>query len=248
MSEILLVQQYLTAKGLGYVVPRTLLPGSGVLVLEVPRDRVGETASSGRTSRRQLTFVSKSLEAKYGKRVIIAIRDAQALDDIAISLRAVLKREFPELVSDVHVSFATAESAAVWIESKTIADPKSIEQIVVVTRNELAEFGVTCQSFDVIAPLLPEPSTSAILRAVKVHAPATLEAVSKDLLRRGFSCPSEKWLSYKLDVARKRGLVLRDQTGRFVLTASGLDVVPWSRTASSSDVDRMLALARRKEW
>ena len=157
MSELLLVQQYLAARGLGYVVPRTLLPSSDVLVLEVPRDRIGETASSGKTSRRQLSFVSKSLEKKYGKRVIFTVRDAQALDDIAVSLRAVLKHRFRQIVADVHVSFATATAAVVWVESTTVADPRLIDQIEVATRHELAGFGVECRAFEVVAPILPEP-------------------------------------------------------------------------------------------
>ncbi len=248
MSELLLVQQYLSARGLAYIVPRLLNPTSPVLVLEVPRDRFSDTASKDKTSQRQLAFVSKSLEKKYGKRVIVTLRDTQTLDDIAVSLRAVLKHEFPDLVSDVHVSFVTNTAAVVWIESKTIIDDQKIENLKSRTTSELDQFGVRCQAFEIVSPQVPEPSTTAILRSVKVHAPASLEAVNQDLLRRGFFCPSEKWLSYKLDVARKRGLVLRDQDGRFLLTAEGLEVVPWSRTASSSDVDRMLSLARRKEW
>lgn len=248
MSELLLIQQYLSARGLAYIVPRILNPTSPILILEVPRDRVGETSSRDKTSRRQLAFVSKSLEKKHGKRVIVALRDAQTLDDIAVSLRAVLKHEFPDLVSDVHVSFVTSKVAVVWVESKVVIDQETVERIRSKATAELTEFGLTCQAFEVVLPQLPEPSTTAILRAVKVHAPASLAVVNQDLLRRGFSCPSEKWLSYKLDVARKRGLLLRDQDGRFTLTADGLEVVPWSRTASSSDVDRILSLARRKEW
>lgn len=248
MSELLLIQQYLSARGLAYVVPRRLNPTSPVLILEVPRDRVGETSSRDKTSRRQLAFVSKSLEKKYGKRVIVTLRDAQALDDIAVSLRAVLKNEFPDLVSDVHVSFVTSKAAVVWVESKAVIDQKAVESIRSKAAAELADFGLTCQAFEVVLPQLPEASTTAILRAVKVHAPASLAVVNQDLLRRGFSCPSEKWLSYKLDSARKRGLLQRDHDGRFILTSDGLEVVPWSRTASSSDVDRMLSLARRKEW
>ncbi len=248
MSELLLIQQYLSAKGLAYVVPRMLNPSSAVLILEVPRDRLGDTASKEKTSTRQLSFVSKSLEKKYEKRVIVTLRDAQALDDIAVSLRAVLKHEFPVYVSDVHVSFSTSTAAVVWVEAKTIVDANVIDQLKSAATRELKEFGVICQAFDVVLPQQPEPSTTAILRAVKVHAPASLATVNQDLVRRGFSCPSEKWLSYKLDVARKRGLVLRNQDGRFLLTAGGLEVVPWSRTDSSSDVDRMLSLARRKEW
>jgi len=180
--------------------------------------------------------------------VIVTIRDAQALDDIGIALRAVLKREFPQVVADVHVSFIDSSAAAVWVESATIADPLVVTEIERVAGHELAEFGVRCQAFDVVAPLLPEPSVMAILRSVKLHAPASLATIVADLEKRGFSCPSSNWLSYKLDGARKRGLVVRDHAGRFALTSEGLDVVPWNRSASSSDVERMLTLARRKTW
>lgn len=180
--------------------------------------------------------------------VIVTIRDAQALDDIGIALRAVLKREFPQVVADVHVSFIDSSAAAVWVESATIADPLVVTEIERVAGYELAEFGVRCQAFDVVAPLLPEPSVMAILRSVKLHAPASLATIVADLEKRGFSCPSSNWLSYKLDGARKRGLVVRDHAGRFALTSEGLDVVPWNRSASSSDVERMLTLARRKTW
>lgn len=248
MSELLQIQQYLAARGIGYAMPVSLSSISGVLVIEVPRDRVGDTASKDRTSRRQLAFVAKSLEKKFGKRVVVTLRDAQALDDVAVALRAVLKRLFPQVVTDVHVSFVTATLAAVWIESTTIADAELASQLQRATMSELARFGISCHAFELVGPLLPEPSTPAILRSVKILAPASLERINSDLRKRGFSCPSESWLSYKLDAARKRGLVVRDQQGKFTLTGDGLEVVPWNRSASSTDVERMLALARRKEW
>lgn len=248
LSELLKVQQYLASKGLGFVVPRLVSPTSGVLVVEVSRDRIHATASAGHTSRRQLSFLSKSLEAKFGRRVLVTIRDAQPLDDVAASLRAVLRREFPGVVSDVHVSFEDAGTALVWVEVSTLIEAATLDAARTIASRELVEFGVVCKSFDVVAPVRPEPSTVAILRSVKVLAPVLSVSLAADLDRRGFSYPSEKWLSHKLDVARKRGFVSRDPQGRFSLTAEGLSVVPTSRSGSSSDVERMLAVARRKEW
>lgn len=248
MSELLPIQEYLSKKGFSYIVPRVLNPELSALALEVPRGRVGDKASKEKTSRRQLAFITRSLEKEFGKRVFVVFRDSPDLDDIAISLRAVLRHGFPDLITDVHVSFETSTSAVVWVEPKAAIDSDEEERLEEETRSELARFGVTCQAFGIVTTQRPEPSIAAILRAVKVHAPASLAMLSRDLLQRGFFSPSEEWLSRKLDVARKRGLVLRGKDGRFVLTASGLEVVPWSRTASSSDVDRMLSLARRKQW
>jgi hypothetical protein len=248
LSELSLIRQHLSERGLSYIVPRIVNPNSPVLVLELTRDRLAETASMGKTSRRQLAFVCKLLENQHGKRVIVTLRDSQALDDIAAALRAVLRHGFPEIISDVHVSFETSTAAVVWVETKATIGQDISGRIEASAKKILSDFGVACKAFDVVLPQLPQASTAAILRAVKVHAPVSLAGVNEDLLKRGFSSPSDKWLSHKLDMARKRGLVLRDEDGRFLLTAAGLAVVPWSRSASSSDVDRMLSLARRTEW
>lgn len=248
MSDLLSIQQYLSSKGLRMLSPVSISPTSNTLVIEVPRDKIKETASGAYTSRRQLTFVARSLQRKFGYRVIVSVRDAQALDDIAVALRAVLTRSFTSDVRDVLVSFPAAEHAVVWVEASNILDSQRAGAIEQVARSTLLEFGIVCDAFQLVAPILPEPSTIAILRSVKVLAPVVAPDIYADLIRRGFSCPSENWLSFKLDSARKRGLLLRDPAGRFVLTGDGLDVVPRTRSASSSDVDRVLALARRKGW
>jgi len=172
----------------------------------------------------------------------------KALDDIAISISTTLKHLFSDNIVDVHTSFATSNAAVVWVEAKGILDRQTIAEIEKRAQSELSKFKITCQAFDVISPQLPKPSIPAILRAVKVHAPAPLEILRQDLYRRGFSSMSERWISSQLDIARKKGWIVRDSVGRYVLTAGGIDIVPRSRTASSSDVDRMLLLARRKEW
>lgn len=248
MSELLQIQQLLAERGLGYITPVALSHDTGTLFIEVPRDRLDKTASNEKTSNRQLAFVAKTLGQKFGVQVIVTIRDAQALDDISIALRAILKREFQESVADVYVSFVNSMTATVWITSTSIANPSIAKRIKETAEHELAKFGVKCRFCEILAPQLPEPSVIAILRSVKVHAPASLTIILADLHRRGFSCPSPNWLSYKLDSARKRGFVMRDSAGRFALTSAGLEVVPWNRSASSSDVERILAIARRKEW
>lgn len=248
LSELLNVQKYLENKGLNFITPRLISPASGVLIIEVARDRIKGVASTGQTSRRQLSFLSKSLATKFERRVLITIRDSQSLDDVAASLRAVLRHQFPDLITDIHVSFENAGSALVWLETASIVDSTTLDTARAVVRSELAKFTITCKSVEVIAKQLPEPSMVAVLRSVKVLAPASISSLAEDLVRRGFAIPSEKWLAHKLDLVRKRGLALRDLLGRYSLTSEGLGVVPKSRSKSSSDVERMLALARRKEW
>lgn len=248
MSSLMQIQQYLSSRGLGFLMLIRLNEVSNTLLIEVPSDRLKSKAASGFTSRRQLSFVARSLSKKFDVRVVTAIRDAGRLTDVAAGLRAVLSRAFAGVVSDVFASFPVADHAVVWVETRQVLEGAVATEIDKATRAFLKETGIHCDEVEMVGPMLPEPSTIAILRSVKVLAPVTIDGIADDLGRRGFSCPSRSWLAAKLDAARKRRLILRDNRGRYLLTGMGLEVVPRTRSASSSDIDRMLMLARRKEW
>lgn len=248
MSSLLKIQQYLASRGLAFISASRINVASNTLLLEVPRDKIHPTSSRNKTSKRQLSFISRAISKKFDVHAIITIRDSSSLDDVAAGLRAVLKRSFNELVSDVFVSFPSATSAVVWVEIANIVDrsrQKELEELASLT---LKSLGITLDAFEVVYPIQPQPSVVAILRAVKMLAPAPVEKILEYLDGRGFTCPSVSWLSSKLDGARKRGFIVRGSVGQFSLTSEGLNVVPRSRSSSSSDVERMLALAKRKEW
>lgn len=248
MSSLLSIQQYLSSRELGFLVAIRLNELSNTLLIEVPRDKMRSKAARGFTSRRQLTFIARSLSKKFNVRVVTAIRDADGLSDVAAGLRAVLSRAFAGVVSDVFVSFPVADHAIVWVETSQVVGSPLDKKIGKAATLFLKETGIHCDEVEMVGPMLPEPSTIAILSAIKVLAPVTIKEIADDLGRRGFSCPSLSWLAAKLDAVRKRSLLLRDPRGRYVLTGLGTEVVPRTRSASSSDIARMLMLARRKEW
>lgn len=248
MSEAQEIRRYLDARGYTFIAGIHLDSATDTVLLKVPREKVRARAEHGFTSRRQLHFVAKAIGEKFDLQVAFAFQDTTHTADIEAGLRARLRREFQDLATGAFVSFPTSDRAAVWVEVSRIPEETEVTEMHELVVNYLGAFGVEVVSFDSISPALPEPSLPAILRSLKQLAPADILAIREELSRRGFRCPSEKWLSSRLDVARKRRLIQRDERGRFVLTAAGLNAVPSTRTRVSSDIDRILWLARHKEW
>lgn len=221
---------------------------SKTVILEVPASLLRGKVGKGVTSKRQLAYLKRDLEVQFSLRVVITLREAQQLTDLESGLRAMLLRKFPEFISDLYMSFPTGDAAQAWVTIKQ--DPgETISQNIHRLINEfLADASLRSEGVEFVDPHLPEPSTIAILRSVKAMSPAGVRSILTHLSKRGFYCPSERWLSHKLDGPRKRGLLVRNPSGDYSLTSLGLELVPHTRSGSSSDVERMLLLARRRKW
>lgn len=241
------IQAFLNTRLAGFVSAVRLNELSGTVLLEIPRDRLKNKSGSGFTSNRQLTFLSRAIENRFNLRVLTAFRDSQQHTDLESGLRAMLVRRFAGVVVDVRMSFPASDHALVWVTLGISPDATSADVQEHVT-GFLLESKIVCDGIELLSPALPEPSTIAILRSVKTLAPVSLEGITADLRNRGMPSPSDRWLAGRLDTARKRGLLVRHKAGTYVLTARGLQAVPHTRSGSSSDVDRMLALAKRRQW
>jgi len=221
---------------------------SGTVFLEIPVDRIKERAEPGYTSRNQISRLRSFLEQKLGFRVIVVSRLSRELNDIETGLRALLLRKFPDSVYDVSTSFHVGTNVFVWVVLKNLLEQGALDEIIYHTSAYLKSAEFIVEGIEFVSPAQPEPSIAAILRTVKRKAPAQLSDIFSDLGSRGLRCPSEKWLATKLDSARKKGWMIRNANGSYVLTAQGISLVPISKSRSSSDIERMLLLARRREW
>jgi hypothetical protein len=89
------------------------------------------------------------------------------------------------------------------------------------------------------------PSLIWLLRFLKKNQPIKI----KDFIEMTcvkYPSISEKWLNHKLDQLRKKDLVIREKSDTYCLAANGLNIVPAGSYSASSDIDRALALGRRK--
>jgi hypothetical protein len=218
------------------------------IFMEIPSDRVRDKASGFHTSHRQLAILRRDLATRFHLSAIFIIRTSQELIDLEAGLRAILFRRFPGCVSDCYFSINPAGSAHIYVTVTNQCDDATANALHAAIVSFLTQANLHAESVDLVNVSETQPSIAAILRSIKALAPVTIGEISSHLSGRDFRWPSGHWLSGKLDYARKQGLLLRDKNGSYVLTAAGLDAVPHTRSRSSSDIERMLLLGRRKRW
>lgn len=249
MSDVVSsLRKFLLARNADYVTSIRVVGDTKSAILDVPNERIGDAVSSQMTSRRQLDRLAKDIQNEFGLLVHFAFRSEGPLNAIETGLRATLERRFPEVVSELVVSFPTVNRAEVVFRRSGRLKNASGSEVQAVITEFLREASFESVQVDELSAELPAPSLMNILRALKSCAPVTVDQLHIYLREHEFSCPDARWLSSKLDVARKRDWVIRSSDGRFALTVEGLKVVPATRRRTSSDIERVLALGRRKKW
>lgn len=90
------------------------------------------------------------------------------------------------------------------------------------------------------------PSEYQLIRHISTLAPVSVERLAQSLQKDELHVPSTRWLNRQLDELSRRKLVKFQANGGFVLTEAGLSVLPRLEHRNSPDVQRALALARRR--
>lgn len=249
MSDIAAsLKAFISARRADYVTAVRVIEETKSAILDVPRERVGDTASGRSTSARQLARLASDIKNSFDLSVTFAMRSQGDLAAIESGLRATLDRRYPDALTDVVFSFPTKDRAEVLFRrsAKSVSvSGAEVQAAIVALLNEANFLDVQVEELSAEPPL---PSLMNVLRAVKVCAPATVEQLALHLEGNNFSFPDIRWLSKKLDAMRKRDWVIRSDDGMFALTVDGLSVVPATRRRTSSDIERILALGRRNKW
>lgn len=249
MSDaVVSLNAFLADRKVDYVTSVRVIAETNSAILDVPRERVADTASRRMTSRRQLDRLASDIKKAFGLSVLFALRSEGPLAAIEAGLRATLERRFPGAVSELVVSFPTQDRAEVVFRRSGQSEAGAGTELRAAISEFLHEAKFEAVHIEEMSAELPQPSQMNILRALKSCAPATVDQLVAYLNEHGFSLPNARWLANKLDIARKRDWVVRAKDGRFTLTIEGLGVVPASRRRNSSDIERILALGRRKQW
>jgi hypothetical protein len=162
--------------------------------------------------------------------------------DIEAGLRATLLHSFGNDLRNIFLSLEKSK-ASIWLDPKRNLETGTLKLIEEKSRIFLKEFEIEIQSVS-LTTNENLPGLLISLRAIRQTAPVDLPTLSQELVRRGFTVPSEDWLRRKLDQMRKTGKVARLEDGRHVLTLSSLRELGTVKGRSSPDVQRMLAIAR----
>jgi len=167
--------------------------------------------------------------------------------DIESGLCALVRKVFSKREAQAFITCAPDGRTDVWLDTTA---PSGLDAQVLVTHvNELlgdylVKVGLRLHHVYWQGSLIP--SSANVLRTVKVLGPASADDIAQYLEGKGYSSIPGRWLKSQLDGLRRRGFIAWHDD-KYIITASGLSLLPRSRGRTGSDVERTLVLGRR-QW
>jgi hypothetical protein len=194
-------------------------------------------------SNKELIAAQEELK-ELGLSVEFILTDADR-QDIEVGLRASMLHSFGEIVRNAFLT-VHGNLAQVWLVPKEAIAPEKMNEIEDKVRLFLGVFDLQIGAIS-LTSTANLPSKFVCLKTVRQIAPASLEGVMQALHSKGFTIPSENWMSRMFDNLRKSGFVVRLKSGGYVLSIDGLKALGTSKNRQSADITRILAMARSGE-
>lgn len=214
-------------------------------VVLIPASSVGKRSSKRLISHRALRSIAEECKRDLCARVEWIVTGGESATQLHQAFADAVRSRFPDLVEDVVVSDLTRSPVIVWIEVRGTMSHPSILRLLEKVASELLSLLGGPKAEIVIGGTRNLPSKAILLRSIKAAAPASSGQVLAALVRSEFESDAE-WLSSRLDSLRRQGLVVRSRAGLISLSEKGVRLVPHGDFHSSSDIERVLALARRR--
>lgn len=238
------VKEYIKENKYNFIVDVRYRPSDDVIMIYVPQDYIVDKVRKGLTSYRQLTYLKKRMASAHGKHVDVVITQGIGHQELEEGIYQILNRKFNDQIIALYISFGGDKLASAWIEmdNSTEAIRGDIHEHL---SSILAEADISLDGVSWVISQAELPSLASLLRSIKVHQPLSLQDLIEYLLPK-YPSVSDKWLSRKLDQLRKKGFIRREGNGCYVLSAMALASIPAGRRYTSSDIERALALGKRK--
>lgn len=221
----------------------------GKVLATLPISKLGLRAEKGKLSKRQIHNFQRRVEVELGIEFEIFTFKEKEQEEIEVGLCGLLREIFKDNFIDCSLSFLAADEGDVWVRFKS-----SLTQSTVIPEREIRRriadyfkvFGKTLKEVHFEGSFKESPSKMAILRQIKISEPVQINELKSQLVHLGFEGVSLSWLENKLDLLRKQEMLLRSKDRSYALTGLGLKIVPHGKYRTSSDIERVLALGRRK--
>jgi hypothetical protein len=191
------------------------------------------------------------LERRIGKDLGIAVQIAQfsnRTDEVtAAALLQVIEPLMQGNVFDVGVAASSNNGVEVIIFVNDVLIAKHFEEIALdKVREFFKSYDLTVDGCYINELADGVPTLFQIIRLIYTYAPMELVRLDEELKREQIPPPSLNWLKRQLDHLVRENIVVWQRPGNYSPTAAALALLPKRQGASSPDVKRVLALARRK--
>jgi hypothetical protein len=241
------LREYLNQRGLDFVSDVKASQATGIdVAIFVSSDRVTKQAEKGCVSFRQMKLLQESIRKELGFAVEWIVIPGDQGAAVETVLREAINARYPNAFTAVYVSSPKLPPVCIWLEPDPEAKkPPEFDSLRALCRDLFKVFGLDAPTL-LLGETEQLPTNPTILRSLKINSPASAEELAGHLRSGSSLVPNVRWLETKLDTLRRNGFVSRSSDGEYSLTEFALSVVPYSKSRSSSDVERALALGRRK--
>jgi hypothetical protein len=203
----------------------------------------------GAITERACAMLKNRLASDVGIPVSIRVLTGEANEVVAAAIRKsasiVLGNVFEETI--VSVSPSNCVDVIVIVNDVEFASIKPIRDDVVFRS------GLLLKAMDLSLRHLcfgslsdATPTDAQIFRLLFAMAPVTPADLETGLTAAGHTVPSIEWLKRRLDRLTREKFILWQEGDEFVLTEKGVSSLPRSLNRNSPDIQRALALARRR--
>ena len=194
-------------------------------------------------SNKKLNSIKETL-VKAGLNIEFVLTDSTRRN-VEDGLRASMLHSFPDVIRNAFLSMQGA-SAQVWLVPKVALSSENLGLIREKISLYLQLFDISDFSVDVTSTA-NLPSRLNCLQVIRINSPTNIDVLISKLRHKGFTIPSEDWMSRMLDVLRKHGLIIRSKQGLYYLSLEGIKALGTTKGRRSPDITRMLALNRTGE-
>lgn len=160
-------------------------------------------------------------------------------------LRHSLMSSYPNLVRNSFLS-GNRDTPQVWLEAKRSLDAQEIKRLEVQVEEYARRMKLKAIRLNFMVDA-NTPTKTEVLSLIRKQAPVTLESLMIELVAQQFEIPSSNWLERSLVMLRRDGLLIQTGRGDYALSLDALRRLGTTKGRRSRDIDRLLALARRKD-
>lgn len=233
------VQDFLSERGViaaGRIAKDAFKANRFVVFVDVERDKENRQVPSNKL----LNGIKEEI-LKEGVTVEFVLTDANQ-QDIEAGFRASILHSFGDFVRNAFLTI-DGNNVVAWIAPKVKIQADVLPGIEDRTKLFLSNYELELSALEFTSDA-NLPGKFVCLQVARLKSPATVSELTLALLEKGFAIPSENWTSRVLDSLRKSGFVIRQKSGKYVVTLAGLKALGTQKNRRSPDVGRMLALAR----
>ena len=187
----------------------------------------------------KIKSIEEKLEIEFAAMFKVVLFQ-EGSDHIQNGVEAILHNKFPEEIVNVFSRIKNGR-ATLWIKTKVPSSPDRTKVFSEAIKTFLGEFDITLKEFINVSEM-NFPSQITCLSIIRRKAPISLKALDSELRVRNFSFPDKSWLQNMLDRCRKKGLILYQSRGTYVMTLLGLKALSTAKNRRSADIVRALDL------